>query len=193
MLKLAGVGKCLRKFQLLRHTPMAGLPEFAAHPAVDPIHHHLQDWLNYPHVSSITQKKNMLKSLKRKIVLNFRATRTFIETHYQNIHPKNVGFLGGVFGGHPKPLSGRSSLWHHGTVWPSKVVLISHWRVPASFTLRCGRPWTGPGSDDWGGATCFFWDQTTQWENSVDYLDVYGLLIAIVQWQAVSFREGVIE
>ena len=158
----------------------------------------------------------MLKSLKRKIVLNFRATRTFIETHYQNIHPKNVGFLGGVFGGHPKPLSGRSSLWHHGTVWPSKVVLISHWRVPASFTLRCGRPWTGPGSDDWGGDPAgwlvvgnptilgifkkefqfltqrvFFWDQTTQWENSVDYLDVYGLLIAIVQWQAVSFREGV--
>ena len=95
MLKLAGVGKCLRKFQLLRHTPMAGLPEFAAHPAVDPIHHHLQDWLNYPHVSSITQKKKHVEKFETQNRIEFPGNKNI----YRDTLPKHSSQKRRVFGG----------------------------------------------------------------------------------------------
>ena len=51
--------------------------------------------------------------------------------------------------------SARSYSWHHGTVWPSEVVLISRWRVPASYTLRCLNGYGGTVVDDWGGSWHF--------------------------------------
>lgn len=85
----------------------------------------------------------MLKSLKRKIVLSFRATRTFGDTT-QNIHPKTSGLLGGVFGGLPKPLSQELFVApRHGVAIKGGADLTltgSGFVYPA---VR--RPWRGPG------------------------------------------------
>ena len=50
--------------------------------------------IELPSCFKYNQQKNMLKSLNRKIVLNFRATLKFLRHHPKHAS-KNVGFVGG--------------------------------------------------------------------------------------------------
>ena len=185
MLNLAGVGKCLKTFQLLRHTPMTALPEFAAHPAVDPIHHHLQDWLNYPHVSSITNKRHV-EMFEPQNSIEFLGNKKKIGDTTQNIHPKPSGLLGECFGGLPKPLSQELfvaprhgvaikggadlTLTGSGFVYPAVRAPLKRDRDPMVGGVTLRSDWSlGIGnnleslkksSSFWRNV--FFWDQTTR-------------------------------